>query len=212
MRKFIFKNPATNTELVLPVTPDSFNVSHGIKIETINIHTLGDVNVAGYGTLCAFKIDCMFPTQSYPFVHNLIYTDPYKYIQALESWCDARNVIRFIVSNTMVNVPVLIEDISYGEKDGTKDVYASISLRKYRTLTAATSNTGIQNNSRSTESTAVTAKSYTVKSGDTLSAICRDNYGDSSLYSKLANYNGIKNANLIYVGQNIKIPDKSLLT
>ncbi len=213
MRKFIFRDPADNTEIVLPVTPGSFNVSHGIKIETINIHTLGDVNLAGYGTLCSFKIDCMFPAQNYSFVHNLIYSDPYKYIQALEAWCDARKVLRFIVSDTMVNVPVLIEDISYGEKDGTKDVYATISLRKYRTLATVTSpSTGTQNNARSTDSASAKPKTYTVKSGDTLSAICRDMYGNSSLYAKLADYNGIKNANLIYPGQVVKIPDKSLFT
>jgi Uncharacterized protein containing LysM domain len=208
----MFRDPDSNTEIVLPVTPDSFNVSHGIKIETINIHTMGDVNIAGYGTLCAFKIDCLFPTQSYPFVHNLIYTDPYQYILHLEAWCDARKVIRFIVSDTMVNVPVLIEDISYGEKDGTKDVYASISLRKYRTLAAAVNvSAGTQNNARGTDSTTVKVSDYKVKSGDTLSAICRNLYGNAALYPKLAKYNNIKNANLIYTGQHINIPDKSLL-
>ena len=212
MRKFIFKDPVANTELVLPITPGSFEVSHGIRIETVNIHTLGDMNLAGYGTLCSFKIDCMFPSQPYPFVQNLIYSDPYKYIQALESFCDARRVIRFIVSDTMVNVPVLIEDIAYGEKDGTQDVYAAISLKKYRTLTAAKGpSEDTQNNSRSTEAASAKINGYMVKSGDTLSAICRAFYGSASLYPKLAKYNGIKNANLIYPGQYIKIPDKSLL-
>lgn len=213
MRKFIFKDPIANTELVLPVTPGSFEVSHGIRIETVNIHTLGDVNLAGYGTLCSFKIDCLFPSQLYPFVQNLIYSDPYKYIQALEAFCDARRVIRFIVSDTMVNVPVLIEDISYGEKDGTQDVYAAISLKKYRTLTAVKSPSGdTKNNSRNADAAPVKVNGYNVKSGDTLSAICRAFYGNASLSSKLAKYNGIKNANLIYPGQYIKVPDKSLLT
>lgn len=212
MRKFIFREPGTSKEIVLPVTPERFNVSHGLKIETINIHVLGDVNMAGYGTLCAFKIDCMFPAVPYPFVHNLIYTDPYKYIQDLEVWCDARKVIRFIVSDTMVNVPVLIEDIAYGEQDGTKDVYASISLRKYRTLAAAVdASAGTQNNGREGATTAASANAHKVVSGDTLSAICKKFYGNASLYPKLAKYNNIKNANLIYVGQNINIPDKSLL-
>ena len=52
---------------------------------------------------------------------------------------------------------------------------------------------------------------YTIKKGDTLSGICRQAYGDSSLYGKLAQYNGIKNANIIYAGNTIKIPDKSIL-
>ena len=44
---------------------------------------------------------------------------------------------------------------------------------------------------------------YTVKRGDTLSGIAAK-YGTT--WQKLAEYNGIKNANLIYAGQIIKIP------
>lgn len=44
---------------------------------------------------------------------------------------------------------------------------------------------------------------YTVKSGDTLSAIAKK-YGTT--YQKLASYNGITNPNVIHVGQKIKIP------
>lgn len=44
---------------------------------------------------------------------------------------------------------------------------------------------------------------YVVKKGDTLSGIA-SKYGTT--YQKLARYNGIKNPNLIYVGQKIKIP------
>ena len=44
---------------------------------------------------------------------------------------------------------------------------------------------------------------YTVKKGDTLSGIA-DKYGTT--YKKLAEYNGIKNPNVLSVGQKIKIP------
>lgn len=46
---------------------------------------------------------------------------------------------------------------------------------------------------------------YTVKKGDTLSAIALK-YGTT--YQKLAEYNGIKNPNIISVGQKIRIPAK----
>ena len=48
-----------------------------------------------------------------------------------------------------------------------------------------------------------TEEVYTVKSGDTPSAIARK---CNTTYQKLAAYNGIANPNLIYVGQKIKIP------
>ena len=46
-------------------------------------------------------------------------------------------------------------------------------------------------------------KTYTVKAGDTLSGIAAK-YGTT--YQAIAAYNGIKNPNLIFVGQKIKIP------
>ena len=47
--------------------------------------------------------------------------------------------------------------------------------------------------------------------GDTLWGICRRTYGDGTLAWKLAEYNSIKNANLIYPGQIVKLPDKGNL-
>lgn len=212
MLKFIFKDTEKNTELVLPVTPPSFEVSHGINIEIINIHTLGDTDLAGYETLPTFKVDCMFPAHDYSFNQASIELDPYNYIKKFEDWCDNHTVLRFIISETEVNIPVRISDITYGEKDGTGDVYATITMRKHRILSAIQiSNNNTGNKTRATEKTTVAIENYVIKKGDTLWAICRKFYGEPTLYSKLASYNGIKNPNLIYAGNVLKLPDKSLL-
>ncbi|VAW37413.1 hypothetical protein MNBD_GAMMA01-1013 [hydrothermal vent metagenome] len=52
-------------------------------------------------------------------------------------------------------------------------------------------------------------KTYTVKSGDTLGKISKEMYGKASLYNKIfeANTPMLKNANLIYPGQVLKIPE-----
>lgn len=50
------------------------------------------------------------------------------------------------------------------------------------------------------------AGSYTVQSGDTLSAIAKRVYGDANAYRMIANANGISNPNRISVGQTIRIP------
>ena len=117
-RKFIFKDG--DREFQLPVTPPSFSVEHGIRIETLNIHTLGDVNIAGYGTLAALKIECMFPSPASPFAVDG--TDPYTYVDYFLKWCDARTVLRFVISDTPINIPVLVESINYSDRTGTNDV------------------------------------------------------------------------------------------
>lgn len=47
-------------------------------------------------------------------------------------------------------------------------------------------------------------ESYTVKKGDTLSAICMSILGDSNRYQEIAKINGISNPHLIYPGQVLK--------
>ncbi len=218
MRKFILFDSKEKIEMVLPVTPPSFEVSHGINIETINIHTLGEVILPGYKTLATIKIDCMLPAHKYSFNQSIAKTQPYIYIDQLVKWCDKHMVLQFSVSEDLskgkskdiVKIEVIITDISYGEKDGTNDVYATISLREYRRLAAVQPDkTG--NSARGSDKDSAGTESYVIKAGDTLSAICRKQYGDASLYQKLAVYNGIKNPNLIYAGNKIKLPGKALL-
>lgn len=50
-------------------------------------------------------------------------------------------------------------------------------------------------------------RSYTVKSGDTLSKIAGAMLGSESLYTKIAALNNISNPNLIFPGQVLQIPD-----
>ena len=49
-------------------------------------------------------------------------------------------------------------------------------------------------------------KSHTIKSGETLGSISKSYYGDSSKAALIAEFNNIKNKNLINIGQKIKIP------
>ena len=52
------------------------------------------------------------------------------------------------------------------------------------------------------------AKFYTVKSGDTLSKIAKESYGDANQYTKIfeANRPMLKNPDKIYPGQTLRIP------
>jgi LysM repeat protein len=51
------------------------------------------------------------------------------------------------------------------------------------------------------------ARTYTVVAGDTLSKIAKHFYGDESLFTLIANANGITNPNVLSVGQVLVIPD-----
>ncbi|MCL2045727.1 MAG: LysM peptidoglycan-binding domain-containing protein [Oscillospiraceae bacterium] len=155
----------------------------------------------------------MFPAREYAFSQSMG-MGPYDYVKQFELWAlDPSAIVRFIVTETPVNIPVLVESIDYGERDGTGDVYATISLREYRELAVVQTQKAekTENLSRPDPEPPVTSQTHIVVSGDTLWAIARKYYGDGLLAYHLATYNGIKNANLIYPGQAVNLPDKSLL-
>ena len=211
-RQFIFKDTETGRELVLPVTPGSYDIEHGRKAAGITMQESGDVNLPGPAVLLDTELTCLLPAQAYPFNQPGAGTNPWVYLEQLEKWSDAGTVLRFVVSGTPVTAAVLLDPIRYREQDGTGDLYCTIPLRGYRALAAETTEsrrTG--NGARTVEAEPERAETYTVAAGDTLSAICRRFYGDASLYGRLAAANGIANPNLIHPGQVLKLPAREEL-
>lgn len=51
-------------------------------------------------------------------------------------------------------------------------------------------------------------ETYTVKSGDTLSKIVQQFYGDTSRLWEVAQYNGIRDVNYLQTGQVLKMPSR----
>lgn len=204
-RDFIFRRPSG--ELTLPVTPSEYAVEHGVNVEIVNVYELGDVALVGHGTLAAIKISCLFPANSYPFSDS---SDPEEYIAAFTEIVDNREAIRFIVSDTGVNVECYLQAFEYGEQDGTNDIYATLTLRERRDLeVVATVTLPADNTPRASEPQIPAGEeTYTAKYGDTLCSICRKYYGNDKpdTYTRLAQYNGKSNPNLLMVGEVLKIP------
>lgn len=215
VRKITLVDDSTGTEFVFPVTPESFSVSFGRSVEKVNLYAMGEVHFWGQKTAATVKVSALFPSgaRSYAFAGG--YTgNPYGAVEQLKRWQEAGKVLRYIVSDTPVNMPVLLSNVSYGEKDGTGDVYAEIELKEHRQLSAVRTAPGAQKTGARDEGSGGAYdqdQSYTIVSGDTMWAVAREFYGDGNLCWKLAAHNGIKNANIIYPGTVLKIPPKEQL-
>lgn len=203
-------------ELILPVTPKVYTWEAGVRVESVSIDRLGDVNMAGYPTLDNRPLECMFPARDYPFLTPGARTDPAYYIEKFTAWSHARRVLRYLVHGTALNAAIVIQSIKYTEQDGTNDVYATLTLREYRTPEVIKAQQARPQGTlmeRGRETAAVSETAHTVVSGDTLWALCRKYYGETSmaLCTKVADYNGIRNPNLIYAGNTIRFPPLSAL-
>lgn len=137
LRKMILKDTSGGTELVFPVTPSEFSASFGRNVLKVSIHQMGDVNFWGQAEAAEISLSVLLPAEERSYVFSGGYAgDPYGAIEKLKNWQTAGTVLRYIVSDTAVNLAVLLSRVKYGEKDGTGDVYADLTLSEYRPLGA----------------------------------------------------------------------------
>lgn len=211
--QIIFRNVKTNQELIMPVTPPGFTVAEGRSVETLDMAETGQVNLPGLRKLFNQRLEFLLPSSERNYTTSGWTGEPYTVVDRLVEWSNNGDVLRFIATDTPVNLPVLLGPVEHGQRDGTGDVYVTLELRQYRELqeesTGVNQDTG--NLSRAAPQEKKEEGSYTVVKGDTLWGICRRTYGDGALAWKLAEANGIKNANLIFPGQVVKLPDKGSL-
>lgn len=205
IKEFWIKDEVSKISLRLPITPSTFSMTIGNKIETVNVTEIGDINIVGTGTLAAIKLDSFFPKQNYNFKlpDTVSISENYDYINYFKNWKTNKTILRFIITQSNVNTEAVLESIEYSEKDSTGDIYYSINLREYRRLNASDiSNENAASTTRPvTNPPTATDGKYTVQKGDTLWAIAKKYYGNGSLYPKIVKNNNIKNPNLTYPGQ-----------
>lgn len=211
--QIIFRHMKTNTELIMPVTPPDFYVEEGRQIENLSMTETGEVNLPGLRQLFNERMEFLLPSSARNYTAGGWTGEPYAVVDRLVEWSNGGDALRLIVTDTPVNVPVLLGPVRHGQRDGTGDVYVTLELRRYRELAEESTevNPDTGNKGRAVFQEQREETSYTVVKGDTLWGICRRTYGDGSLAWKLAEANGIKNANLIFPGQVVKLPDRGSL-
>ena len=201
-----------------PVFPPSFNLDGKAVLDNTNIVKLGEMNIFGGTSLRSIEINTMFPNKQYYFCDYNDFPKPYDCVNKMERWMKEGFILRFTITETNINLEVIIESFKYGEKDGTRDVYFTLQLKEYKrfkinkiedkpneTNKQETTRPDKNDNANKTENKQRTHK---VTSNDCLYSLARKYYGDGSLYMKIfeANHDKIKNPNVIYDGDILIIP------
>ena len=204
----------------LPVVPSEFERVIDANYETNNIIGLGDIATFAGNGLAQLSLSSFFPNHEYSFNAYSNVPKPYDLAHIFKEWKNKGTVVRVILTGTDINQEMYITNYSYGEKDGTGDVYYSMDLLEYRpitipTITENTSN-NTQNTSRPTENNpnnanTSTQKTHKVKKGDCLWDIAQKYYGKGSLYPKIkeankSKYPSLAKSNVIYTNMELIIP------
>ncbi len=192
----------------LPVLPPEYAVSEESRNTVVNVLQIGDITLKGKSGLRELPLSSFFPAQDYNFSNNSDRKEPLAYVELLREWKNADDPIRVIITG-MLNMECTIESFVWGERDATGDIYYDLLLKEYkRPKTVAVNKDSTAKSSSRSVKPASSNKSYTVKKGDCLWKIAKQMYGNGAQYNKIyeANKDKIKNPNLIYAGQVLKIP------
>lgn len=188
-------------ELRLPITP-FFDLSKGKNNQTAELYEFGEINIPGTRGLQTMEIESFFPHLGHNYNFCSRNTDePYSYCGLIDKWFADVYPIRVIFTNTSINIAMMIENFTYGEKDRTRDVYFKLSLKEYRfidePMLATSGGTTFENavaNSYHPDKLAVKGKdwdysTWTVSYGDTLTGISISRYGDATHVDKIIELN-----------------------
>lgn len=207
---------SNSDKIMLPVNPESFAFTEKHNNTSVNVNSIGEVNLLGKRDLKTGTISSHFPKRDRNYANNSGRQAPYTYINKLLSWKSSGKPVQLIITGTKINFQVTIETLKYGEQDGTGDVYYDLTLKEYRAVEIKKTKLKKTKKKKTTKKKSKPkrpaakkkTKTYTVKSGDCLWNIAKRFYGNGAQYTKIYNANRgkIKNPNLIYPGQMLTIP------
>lgn len=180
-----------------PVNPEEITITRGKSLETVNILSLGEYEFPAGEKVKEIAFSSFFPAsydEGYCKYSEL--PDPQEAMNQLTRMMNSKTPVRLIITETAVNVLVMISAHNTTFKGGEPgDVYFELTARTWRDMKVHTNTSVAPKTQGSRPDTKPKTKTYTVKSGDTLSKIAKLELGSS------AKWQAIYNANVKIIGK-----------
>ncbi|ABX43311.1 LysM peptidoglycan-binding domain-containing protein [Lachnoclostridium phytofermentans] len=205
-------------DMLLPITPSKIVTKINNQNKTLTLLNGQEINLVKSPGLTDINFQMILPGNKYPFVIGS-YKSPNWYLNRLQELKVNKFYTTLLVSREIKGrewfkqeMDVTLEDYSITEdsKNGF-DLVVDVKLKQYidygvkYVILENVKDGVVEKKTRSSSKTI--PKTYTVANGDTLWAIAKKLLGDGSKCWNLAKLNNIKNPNIIFVGQVLKIQD-----
>ena len=199
--------------ILFTVLPDTINWQCGSYNESVKISGLGEITIPQNRPAYVFSFSSFFPAKTFRGITSEERMYPHGLVQQILYWKNSGKPVHFMILGVKINMFCTIEEFNISENGGdVGTIYYSIKLKEYRVITVrqikVKDNTASLSNANKRVDNTVTPETYTVKKGDCLFNIAKKYLGDSSKWREIYNLNKdkIKNANLIYPGQVLRMP------
>lgn len=212
------KNNETGQYLRIPVIPETIDYTDGdTQVNSVNILQLGAVDFPNGVDLDSTGWSSFFPATYDPsYCKYSELEKPLDYRNHISSWKDAGTSLQLIIPAAGINKNMYVKSFNWSLKGAEGDLYYNIGFKELKILRPIQINTDAATVSKEANKTPAArpavpttqaSKTYTVKSGDTLSRIAKSlGLGDwNKLYEANKSVIGA-NPNAIEPGQVYKIP------
>ncbi|WP_339322308.1 LysM peptidoglycan-binding domain-containing protein [Paenibacillus sp. FSL W8-0194] len=205
-------------DFLFPVNPEEVTISRQKGLDTVNILSSGEFDFPQGDKVKEISFASFFPKTfdgSFCRGSKDDLPDPQTAMNKLNEFLALKTPLRFIISETAVNVPVFVASHNSTFRGGEPgDVYFEITLRTWRELKVAKTAGGSQGktstvNKKPRVDLKEKSKTYVVKPGDSLSKIAKLELGNSSAWNKIYQLNKKiigSNPNAIKPGQKLVLP------
>lgn len=192
-------------KFTFPVNPEEVTISQQKGFDTATILSYGEYDFPQGDKIKEISFSSFFPKEydeSYCKGSKNSLLDPQTAMNTLNDCLMSKTPLRFIITETAVNVPVFVsshQSIFRGGEPG--DVYFDLTLRSWSEMKVAktagsasgaagtSTSGGVTTNKKPRTDMKEKSKTYTVKPGDSLSKIAKLELGDSSKWNQIYKLN-----------------------
>lgn len=211
----------TGARLAFSMLPEMARRRGDALFQTYDMINVGEVRIPKGTSLLTFSWRGMLPGRSKrnaSYVKSQYWQSPTEIQNIWENWRTNGTKIRLMVTETPINHDVYLDSYMVDATGGGGDYEYNISFIEAKPVEIYTvDEMGLKPAAKTSDASTATrppaakaaAKTYTVKSGDTLWQIAQKNLGKGGRYMEIFNLNTdkIKDPNLIYPGQVLTMPD-----
>ena len=204
-------------KITLPFLPNSYEIQSPQNNETLVTANGTEITLIGKRGLRTISWSSWFPKGKPDYVVGSYTGKPMSYMNKLGKM--KGKIVDFMISG-IANYQVTIENLTYGQDDGTGDIYYNIELKEYggaevektakkqKKETVNKTSSKVKKPATTTKTKEVKSQTYIVKKGDTLTGIAKKLTGTSANWKAIYNANKKvigSNPNKIYPGQKLVI-------